>query len=76
MKHVVLSYPKAGGPDHFVLLVKCNGKCSGIDQGWLGGNDHVFDPEAVLNAWDTTVHPLITKLELRVAVDDFCGKEQ
>jgi len=51
MQQVTLRYPVTGGPEHSVILVKIRGSRTvlGVDNGWLSGRDHLFDPVKVIN---------------------------
>lgn len=51
VEHCTLRYPLLGGHEHSVFLVRVKGTdvIIGIDNGFLGGVDHVFDPEKVIS---------------------------
>src|SRR5262249_35469328 len=52
MDQYTLRYPRTGGPEHSVVLVRLRGvkgaKVFGIDNGALGGDDRLFDPSTVI----------------------------
>ena len=64
-KSLVLDVPIAGGPEHSILILTscdCSGencKCFGIDNGFFGGPEHVFELP-ITSAADGTPLPQIT----------------
>lgn len=55
------------------MLVKVKGKdvVMGIDNGFLGGSDHLFDPEKIMN---DPKYPAEMREDVRRAADEFRGK--
>jgi hypothetical protein len=75
LKQYTLRYPRTGGPEHSILLVRRRGDQNspvfGIDNGFLGHDNHLFDPSTVLQ--DESL-PQETRDDLRDAVADFRGR--
>ena len=73
IRQYTLRYPRRGGPEHSIILVKIKGKdvVVGIDNGALGGDSHVFDPTTVIG---NTSLPQETRDDLEDALKQFRGR--
>lgn len=73
IRQYTLRYPRRGGPEHSIILVKIKGKdvVVGIDNGALGGDNHVFDPTRAIG---NTSLPQETRDDLQNALKEFRGK--
>ncbi len=74
IRQYTLRYPRRGGPEHSVILVKIRGKDAflGIDNGFLAGKDRLFDPVQVIN---DPSYPQEMRDDLQAALDEFKGKK-
>ena len=73
MRQFTLRYPRRGGPEHSVILIRLRGRNNpvvGIDNGALNGGNNFFDPSAVINdeSW-----PQEMRDDLRRALGQFRG---
>jgi hypothetical protein len=60
----VIDVPIPGGPEHSIMIIKvcdCDGgcQCYGIDNGFFGGPDHIFELP-ITSAADGTQLPQVT----------------
>jgi hypothetical protein len=51
MRQVTLRYPRVGGPEHSIVLVRVRGRVGvvGIDNGSLNNGNNLFDPQTVID---------------------------
>lgn len=74
IRQYTLRYPRRGGPEHSVILVRIRGTdvVLGIDNGALAGKDHLFDPMKVIN---DPSYPQEMRDDLQKALDEFKNKK-
>lgn len=76
IRQYTLRYPRRGGPEHSIILVKIQGKnvFLGIDNGFLAGENqvHLFDPLQVIN---NPAYPQEMRDDLQKALEEFKGKK-
>jgi hypothetical protein len=56
-KLLILRYPKTGGPNHLIVLLNINGTMVGIDNGAIGGDDHIFNPNTTVDSNGNNLPP-------------------
>lgn len=67
-----LRWPLTGGPEHFVIVIKVNGKCFLVDNGTLAGMPGHIKPIDEVFQDDTAPYQAIQ--DVKKCAEGFCGE--